>query len=235
MAANNEVGTLQPIAEVAKACSDVGAICHTDATQWLGRMPIDVTSWGVDLLSASAHKLHGPKGVGLLYVKAGIPIAEQQHGGGHQGGRRSGTVDVPGAIAFARALALTEQFSDWGYVKELRERLFEGLSNGAAPVKRISPKEDCLPNTLNVRFEGLDSEAMMASAPTVCFSAASACSHANPKPSHVLLAMGIDHEASGECLRFSLSQSTTVDEIDEAAKVLSEAARYVRSALEMTD
>ena len=96
MAANNEVGTLQPIAEIAEISHQVGAFVHTDATQWLGRMPINVGQWGVDLLSASAHKLHGPKGVGLLFSRSGLPLAGQQHGGGHQGGKRSGTVDVPG-------------------------------------------------------------------------------------------------------------------------------------------
>ena len=120
MAANNEVGTLQPIAEIAEACHQVGAFVHTDATQWLGRMSIDVSEWGVDLLSASAHKLHGPKGVGLLFAKSGLLLAEQQHGGGHQGGERSGTVDVPGAVAFARALqAASDQKGGWAVAMEM--------------------------------------------------------------------------------------------------------------------
>lgn len=232
MAANNEVGTLQPIADIAEACHQVGAFLHTDATQWLGRMPVNVSEWGVDLLSASAHKLHGPKGVGLLFSKAGLPLAEQHHGGGHQGGKRSGTVDVPGAVAFAQALQAASDQPDWCSVQILRERLFEGLSAEAAPVERISPVEGCLPNTLNLRFNGVDSEALMASAPTICCSPGSACSHAIPKPSHVLMSMGLDREAAGECLRFSLSQSTTAEDIDQAVELLSEAARYVRSVLE---
>lgn len=231
MAANNEVGTLQPIKEIADACRSVGAFFHTDATQWLGRIPLNVADWSVDLLSASAHKLHGPKGVGLLYVRAGVPIFEQQHGGGHQGGKRSGTIDVPGAVAFAKALDLAAKRSDWDQVIALRERLFEGLSRKASPVQRISPRDGCLPNTLNVRFNGVDSEALMASAPSICCSPGSACSHATPQPSHVLLAMGLGREAAGECLRFSLSQHTTVEEVDQAVAVLSEAAQYVRSAL----
>ncbi len=232
MAANNEVGTLQPIAEIAEACHQVGAFVHTDATQWLGRLPIDVSQWGVDLLSASAHKLHGPKGVGLLFAKSGLPLAEQQHGGGHQGGKRSGTVDVPGAVAFARALQAASDQPDWSSVQVLRDRLFEGLSASAAPVERISPADGCLPNTLNLRFNGVDSEALMASAPTICCSPGSACSHATPKPSHVLIAMGLDREAVRECLRFSLSQSTTAEDIDQAVELLSEAVGYVRSVLE---
>jgi len=232
MAANNEVGTLQPVAEVAQACKEVGAICHTDATQWLGRLPIDLAQWEVDLLSASAHKLHGPKGVGLLYTRAGLALAEQQHGGGHQGGKRSGTVDVPGAVAFARALALAFEHSDWETVRELRERLYAGLEQGAGPVERISPAESCLANTLNVRFKGVDSEALMASAPTICCSPGSACSHATHQPSHVLTAMGLDREAASECLRFSLSQATTAEEIDQAVTVLCDAANYVRSTLQ---
>lgn len=232
MAANNEVGTLQPISEIAQACHDVGAFCHTDATQWLGRMSINLAEWGVDLLSASAHKLHGPKGVGLLIARSGVPISEQQHGGGHQGGKRSGTVDVPRAVAFARALQVAEEYPDWEPVRALRERLYAGLVRHAAPIQRISPADECLANTLTLRFNGVDSEALMASAPTICCSAGSACSHATPRPSHVLLAMGLDREAAGECLRFSLSQATTAVEIDEAINVISEAVDYVRSALE---
>lgn len=232
MAANNEVGTLQPIAEVAQACRAVGAYSHTDATQLLGRIPINVASLGVDLLSASAHKLHGPKGIGVLYTRKGMSLAEQQHGGGHQGGKRSGTIDVPSTVAFARALALAAEHPDWQPVMELRERLFRGLQQGASPIERISPEEGCLPNTLNVRFKGIDAEALMASAPAICCSPGSACSHATPQPSHVLMAMGLDRDAAGECLRFSLSQATTAVEIDQAVRVLCEAAAYVRAALE---
>ncbi len=232
MAANNEVGTLQPIMEVADSCHQVGAFCHTDATQWLGRMPVSVAEWGVDLLSASAHKLHGPKGVGLLFARAGVPISEQQHGGGHQGGKRSGTVDVPRAIAFAKALQAAAEAPDWEPVRALKERLFTGLAQGADPVERVSPVDHCLANTLTIRFNGVDSEALMASAPTICCSPGSACSHATPRPSHVLTAMGLDRDAAGECLRFSLSQATTAAEIDQAVYVLSEAAGYVRSTLE---
>ncbi len=232
MAANNEVGTLQPIADVVQVCHQVGAYCHTDATQWLGRMPMNLAKWGVDLLSASAHKLHGPQGVGLLYSRTGLPLCAQQHGGGHQGGKRSGTVNVPGAVAFAQALQAAADQPDWSSVENLRERLFEGLVAMASPVERISPIEGCLPNTLNVRFTGVDSEALMASAPMICCSPGSACSHATPQPSHVLMAMGLDREAAGECLRFSLSQATTVEDIDQAIELLSEAASYVRSSLE---
>jgi cysteine desulfurase len=232
MAANNEVGTLQPIAEVAEACRTAGAYCHTDATQWCGRIPLNVREWDVDLLSASAHKLHGPKGVGILYARSGLPLAEQQHGGGHQGGKRSGTVDVPGAVAFARALDLASEHSDWHDVKELRERLFRGLEQSASPIERISPKEGCLPNTLNVRFNGVDCEALIASAPAICCSPGSACSHATPQPSHVLMAMGMERDAAGECLRFSFSQANTAAEVDQAVVLLSEATCYVRSLLE---
>jgi cysteine desulfurase len=232
MAANNEVGSLQPIAHVAEACHQVGAYCHTDATQWLGRMPVNLAEWGVDLLSASAHKLHGPKGVGLLFARAGISLSEQQHGGGHQGGKRSGTVNVPGAVAFARALQAAADQSDWDSVKALRERLFEGLSKSAGPIERISPEDDCLPNTLLLRFNGVDAEALMASAPSICCSPGSACSNATLLPSHVLIAMGLDRKAADECLRFSLSQANTTEEIDQAIKILAEACSYVRSMIQ---
>jgi cysteine desulfurase len=231
MAANNEVGTLQPISHVADACRQAGAYCHTDATQWLGRIPLRLAEWGVDLLSASAHKLHGPKGVGLLYVRTGISLSEQQHGGGHQGGKRSGTVNVPGAIAFARALQASADQPDWDSVQVLRERLFEGLAASAGPIERISPKDDCLPNTLLLRFNGVDSEALMASAPSICCSPGSACSHATLLPSHVLIAMGLNRKAAEECLRFSLSQANTKEEIDQAIRILAEACSYVRSTL----
>ena len=183
-------------------------------------------------MSASAHKLHGPKGVGLLFARSGVPIREQQHGGGHQGGKRSGTVDVPRAIAFAKALQAAADNPDWDHVQVLREKLFDGLTKQAGPVQRISPTADCLPNTLTVRFKGVDSEALIASSHTVCCSPGSACSHATPQPSHVLIAMGLDREAAGECLRFSLSQATTPAEIDQAIQVIAEAASYVRSTLQ---
>jgi cysteine desulfurase len=232
MAANNEVGTLQPIAEIADACHQVGAYCHTDATQWLGRIPINLADWGVDLMSASAHKLHGPKGVGLLFARKGLPLVSQLHGGGHQGGKRSGTVDVSGVIAFARALQLVSGNSDWETVRALRERLFEGLAGSAAPIERISPVDGCLPNTLNIRFNGVDSEALMAATPMICCSPGSACSHATPRPSHVLMAIGLNNSAARECLRFSLSNATTSAEVDQAIRLLSEAVAYVRHALE---
>ncbi len=232
MAANNEVGTLQPIQEVAQACHEYGAFLHSDATQWLGRLPLNVKKLGVDLLSASAHKLHGPKGVGLLFVRSGLSLCEQQKGGGHQGGRRSGTIDVPGVVAFAKALQVAGGQPDWTQVESLRERLFEGLSCKAGPVERVSPSNDCLPNTLNLRFRGIDSEALMAAAPLICCSPGSACSHATPQPSHVLMAIGMDRKAAGECLRFSLSQATTAGEIDQAIELLADAVGYVRSMLE---
>lgn len=234
MAANNEVGTLQPIAEIADTCHQVGAYFHTDATQWLGRIPIDLGDWGVDLMSASAHKLHGPKGVGLLFARLGLPLVEQLHGGGHQGGRRSGTVDVPAVIGFAKALQLVTSQSKWETVRSLREHLFEGLARSTAPVERISPADGCLPNTLNIRFNGVDSEALMAATPMICCSPGSACSHATPKPSHVLMAIGLGRGAARECLRFSLSNSTTEAEVDQAIRLLSEAVAYVRFALEET-
>lgn len=234
MAANNEVGTLQPITEIAEACHEVGAYFHTDATQWLGRIPVNVGRWGVDLMSASAHKLHGPKGIGLLFARAGLPLFEQLHGGGHQGGKRSGTIDVPAMVGFAKALQVAGENPDWEAVRALRERLFNGLAQSAAPVERISPPDECLPNTINVRFNGVDSEALIASTPMVCCSPGSACSHASPKPSHVLIAMGIGHEAAGECLRFSLSRSTTEEDIDKAIRFISEAVAYVRSTLKET-
>lgn len=232
MAANNEVGTLQPIEEVAQACHDFGAFFHSDATQWLGRLPLNVTKLGVDLLSASAHKLHGPKGVGLLFVRSGLSICEQQKGGGHQGGKRSGTVDVPGVVAFDKALQVAGDQPDWSQVESLRERLFEGLSRKAGPIERVSPSIGCLPNTLNLRFNGIDSEALMAAAPMICCSPGSACSHATPQPSHVLMAMGMDRRTASECLRLSLSKGTTVEEIDQAIELLSDAAGYVRSVLD---
>lgn len=231
MAANNEVGTIQPIHEVSKICREFGTLFHSDATQTLGKLPLDLGKLGVDLLSASAHKFHGPKGIGLLFARSGVSLLEQQKGGGHQGGRRSGTIDIAGTLALSKALELAHENPCWSEVESLRERLFKGLRDKVS-VERISPVLNCLPNTLSVRFCGIDSQALMASVPMVCCSSGSACSHSTPSPSHVLLAMGLDRQASDECLRFSLSQTTTPEEIDLTVDMLVDAVSYILSVMQ---
>lgn len=233
MAANNEVGTLQDISAIAAICHEAGAFMHTDATQWMGRALINLRSWSVDLLSASSHKLHGPKGIGILYVKRGTPVEGQIYGGGHQGGLRSGTADVPSVVGFAKAVELIPDHDTWKRVAQLREDLFNGLQMKLSKISRNSPLNNCLPNTLNVCFEGADSEAIMASAPEICCSPGSACSHAVPKPSHVLLAMGLDQNKASQSLRFSLSYMTTRAEIDQTIVAISAAVLYVRQEMEM--
>lgn len=231
MAANNETGTLAPLEAVVSIARRAGAYVHSDATQFIGRLPFEFAALDLDLAALSAHKMHGPKGAGALLVRRGVPVAEQIHGGGHERGLRSGTLNTPGIVGFGLAAELAAQrLNEAVEIARLRDRLqmelcrrLEGVSLNGHPTER-------LPNTLNLRFAGADAEAVMASMPQVACSSGSACSSAVPEPSHVLLAMGLDYEAADECLRFTLSRMTTEPEIDAAVEAIAAAVSYVRSA-----
>ncbi len=228
MLVNNEIGTVQPVAEIARLCHERGVVVHCDATQAPGKLEVDVRKLGVDLLSLSAHKFYGPKGVGLLYVRRQKPPLRLEpllHGGGQEAGLRSGTLNVPGIVGMAKALELAvhnlygERARQGALRDRLREQLFAAyprlLENGD-PAHRV-------PNTLNVSFVGVDSGSLVACLPRLAVSPASACATAKPKPSHVLLALGRTPEEANSALRFSLGRPTTPEEVEEAARMVAEA------------
>jgi cysteine desulfurase len=189
-------------------------------------------STSIDLVSISAHKMHGPKGVGALVARRGVPLSPLVFGGGQERGLRSGTLNTPGIVGLGVAAELAlGLFDDVGRVSRLRDGLQLGLETLLPDVELNGHPMQRLPNTVNLRFVGADAEAVMASLRQVLCSSGSACSSAVPSPSHVLLAMGLDYEAAGESLRFSLSRFTTDDEIAIAVQDVAQAVAYVRHAL----
>jgi len=223
--ANHEVGTIQPLAELVRVCRQRGVLVHTDATQALGQLDVNVDRLDVDLLSFSAHKIYGPKGIGALYVRRRgrrVRLASQIDGGGQQGGLRSGTLDVPGVIGIAKALELCRQSMPDEPVRlaALRNRLAEGLAKFARDFAINGPPLDDpslrLPQNLNCRLGGVDGPAIMAATPQVAISAGAACSSAQPEPSHVLRALGLDADQIRSSLRFGLGRFNDEAQIDAA-------------------
>jgi len=231
MHANNEIGTIQPIAEIARHVRDHGAIFHADATQTLGALPVDVDALGVDLLSASAHKRYGPKGVGLLYIRQGTPIAPLLYGGAHERGRRAGTENVPGIVGFAKALtvALARRTTESERLAALRERFFAGLLavDGA---RRNGHARQRLPNNVNVSFSGCDSESLLMALDMrgIAASSGSACTAGSLEPSHVLTAIGLPPAAAAGTIRLSLGRDTTEADVDETITALLEIVPAIR-------
>ena len=230
MLANNEIGVLQPVGRIAALCRDRGVPCHTDAAQAVGKIPVQAASLGVDLLSLSAHKFYGPKGVGALFVRHGRPrlrLAPLQHGGGHEGGLRSGTLPVPLIVGMACALELcAEELELEGErLRELRDRLWSRLSRELPGVRRNGHLLERLPGNLSVTLEGVDVDRLLLALPDVAISSGSACSTANPAPSHVLLALGLSPAQARSSLRIGLGRGTTQEDVDQAARRIVEEAR----------
>lgn len=231
MAANNETGVVQPIAAIAKAVHEAGALFHTDAVQAVGHIPLDAQAQGIDLLSISAHKFHGPKGAGALACR--LPQGAQPIivGGGQERGHRAGTENVPGIVGLAAALreACASLDDDAARVASLRDRLQGRLAAipGAHVIGADAPR---VPGILNVCFEGLDHQTLLPllDARGICASAGSACSAGAVQPSHVLRAMGISDDLAHGSLRFSLSVDTTADEVDAAASAVEEVVASLR-------
>lgn len=232
MAANNEIGVLQPTREIGRLVREAGAIFHVDAAQALGKIPIDVEKDNIDLLSATAHKLYGPKGCGALYVRRRgrrVEIEPQMDGGGHERGMRSGTLNAPGIVGFGAACALcAERMEDESArLLALRDRLFEGL--GAIGGVRLNGAEQPrLSHNLNVSFEGVDGESMLMGLDDVAVSSGSACTSAEPQPSHVLRAIGVPDKLAHASLRFGLHRWTTADDIDYAIEKVGRVVRRLR-------
>jgi cysteine desulfurase len=235
MAANNEVGTLNPIAAIGRLCHDRGILFHTDATQAVGKVPLAVQEAGIDLLSLSAHKIYGPKGVGALYVRRRDPqvrLAPLFDGGGHERGVRSGTVPVPLVVGLgaAAALAAQEREVEAPRLRALRDRLHAGLAARLPGVRLNGHPEERLPGNLNLSFDGVDGEALMMSLRDVAVSSGAACTSAQPEPSHVLRAMGVPEDLARASLRFGLGRFTTVEEIDFATAAVADAVARLRGA-----
>lgn len=230
-AANNEIGTLPPLRAIAEIAHARGALLHSDAAQAVGRVDLDVERDGIDLLSISAHKLYGPKGVGALYVRRDHQrlLSAVIDGGGHEGGLRSGTLNVPGVVGLGVAceLASRERVTEAARLATLRDRFFARLRDLLDDVELNGPATR-LPGNLNLRFPGVDSEALMANCPGLAFSAGSACSAATPTPSHVLLAIGLTEEAAGQSARFGLGRLTSAEDVDTAVEQLATAVARIR-------
>ena len=231
MFANNEIGTIQPIPEIGKVCREAGVLFHTDAVQAAGHLPIDVAAMDIDLLSLSAHKFHGPKGVGVLYARRGIPLVNVIYGGAQERGKRAGTENIPGicgaAAAFAEACANLEKNA--AYLKPLRDKLIAGLT--AIPHTVLNGDPECrLPGNVNVCFEGIEGESLLLllDGKGIAASSGSACTSGSLDPSHVLLALGRPHEVAHGSLRLSLSEYNTPEEIDYILAVLPGIVRYLR-------
>jgi len=237
MLANNEIGTIQPIAEIGEIARSKKIVFHTDAVQGVGQIPIDVNALNVDLLSLSSHKFSGPKGVGALYIRKGTRIAPFMHGGAQEKRRRAGTENVPAIVglgmAIERAVALMPEKTE--RIIRLRERLVTGL--GAIPASRLNghPKER-LPNNVNFIFEYIEGESilLLLNAHGIAASTGSACTSASLDPSHVLLACGIPHEVAHGSLRLTLGEETTEEEIDYVLEIVPKVVQRLRDMSPLT-
>lgn len=234
MAANNEIGVLQPLAALAAACRARGVWFHTDAVQAAGHVPIDVEALGVDLASFSAHKLYGPKGVGALYVRRSprVTIEPQVVGGGQEQGLRAGTLNVPGIVGFGAAAAIARDglATEMPRLSALRDRLLAGLQRHLDGVAVSGSLTERLPHNLHVRFAGVDGEALMTSlADEVAVSSGAACASGGREPSHVMTALGVDAVQRWSAVRFGLGRGTTADDIDRAISCVVESVRRLRA------
>ena len=232
MYANNEIGTIQPIAEIGRVCRERGVLFHTDAVQAAGHLPIDVRAQNIDLLSLSAHKFHGPKGVGALYARRGIALTNLIEGGAQERGRRAGTENTAGIAGMAAALdeAARNMERDSAKMTALRDRLIAGLSQ--IPHSALNgDAERRLPGNVSFCFEGIEGESLLLLLDDkgVCASSGSACTSGSLDPSHVLLAIGRPHEVAHGSLRLTLSGETSEEDIDYTIKAVTEVVAYLRS------
>ena len=231
MYANNETGAIQPIREIGALCRKHGILFHTDAVQAAGHLTIDVQRDNIDMLSLSAHKFHGPKGIGLLFANSNIQLTSLIRGGGQERGKRAGTENLPGIIGLAAALkdAQENMQANTAYITGLRDALRNGLDKIDSASFNGS-REHCLPGTVNYSFQGVNGEALLSllSNEGICCSSGSACSAGSLEPSHVLLALGLSHETAQSALRFSLCEYNTMDEVQTIITKVTEAVNRLR-------
>jgi cysteine desulfurase len=221
MHGNNEIGTIQPVAEIGKICKEKGVLFHTDAVQSVGRIPVDVQAMNIDLLSMSAHKIYGPKGIGALYVRRKNPrvrLAPIVFGGGHERGMRSGTLNVPGIVGFGEACAIARREMDAEYtrVSALRDRLHKGLQKELDELHLNGHPTERLPGNLNISFAYVEGEALMMGFKDLAVSSGSACTSASLEPSYVLRATHTPEELAHSSIRYGLGRFTTEADIDYA-------------------
>lgn len=231
MYANNETGAIQPIREIGALCRKRGVIFHTDAVQAAGHLTINVQRDNIDMLSLSAHKFHGPKGIGLLFAKSNIQLTSLIRGGGQERGKRAGSENLPSIIGLATALKDAQEHmqQNTAYITGLRDALRNGLDkiDGAG---FNGSREHCLPGTVNYSFQGVNGETLLSllSNEGICCSSGSACSAGSLEPSHVLLALGLSHETAKSALRFSLCEYNTMDEVQTIITKVTEAVNRLR-------
>ena len=232
MFANNEVGTINPIAEIGKICRDKGVLFHTDAVQATGHVPVDVVEMNIDLMAISAHKFHGPKGVGVLYIRKGVRIPSLIIGGGQEKKRRAGTENVPGIVGLATALKLANEHMAENAVKvgALRDKLLKGIADTIPDVRLNGHPTNRLPNNVNYSIRYIEGESilLMLDINGIAASSGSACTSGSLDPSHVLLAMGLPHEIAHGSLRLTLSEFTTEEEIDYVLDLLPQIIQRLR-------
>ncbi|MHB8104552.1 MAG: cysteine desulfurase NifS [Dehalococcoidales bacterium] len=238
MHANNEIGTIQPLAEIGKIAHEAGVLFHTDAVQTVGHIPVDVNELGVDLLSISAHKLHGPKGIGALYIRKETKITPFVHGGGQEAGRRAGTENVSGIVGLGKAAEIAHREMDEeamrltglrnNFIAELQKSI-DNISLNGHPVKR-------LPNNINISVSFVEGESMVLNLDMqgICASAGSACASGNLEPSHVLIAIGCSHEQAQGSLRFTLGKWTSEEELNKVLDVLPPIVKKLRAMSPLT-
>ena len=231
MTANNEIGTIQPIREIGAVCRRRGVLFHTDAVQAVGHIPLDVNADNIDMLSASAHKFHGPKGVGFLYAKKGVRLANLIEGGAQERGKRAGTENVPGIAAMAAALTEIhgKMEANTAHLTAMRDRLIDGLSQIPHAALNGDAKKR-LPGNVNFCFEGIEGESLLLLLDDkgICASSGSACTSGSLDPSHVLLAIGRVHDVAHGSLRLSIAEDVTEEEIDYIVTSVREVVEYLR-------
>lgn len=231
MLANNEVGTLQPVAEIGAICRERKVLFHTDATQAVGKIPVDTESLQADLLSMSAHKMYGPKGVGALYVRRRVRLEPIFDGGGHERGLRSGTLPVPGIVGFGAACdwCSREMTEEAERCRAMRDRLHDGLLKNLDEVARNGHRERCLPGTLNLSFANVQGEALLMALKNVAVSSGSACTSASVEPSYVLRAMGVADDLAHSSIRFGLGRFNTKEEVEFTIEEVTRVVRRLRA------
>lgn len=233
MAANNETGAVQPLREIVAAASERGVLVHTDAVQAIGKVEVDVDKLGVDLLSLSAHKLYGPKGVGALYVRRGTPLLSPMSGGHHERGVRAGTENVAGAVGLGEALVLATEnrAEEMERLARLRDRLERGLQERIDDARVNSGEVERVANTTNLSFRAVDGEAILLHLDLrgICASTGSACATDSPEPSHVLQGMGLEPRLAQGTIRFSLGHDSTQEEVERTIEAMAEIVKSLRA------
>ena len=236
-AANNEIGTLQAVSDIAELAHSKGAMVHCDAVQAVGRIPVDMMTWDVDLMSLNAHKLYGPKGIGALYIRGGrqaLPLLPLMFGGGQEDGLRPGTLNVPAIVGFGEACRLASEVlpAEASRISTLRDRFESRLLDQYKSVRRNGALDCRLPGNTSLTFPGIDADALIARLPELALSTGSACTSGSPDPSHVLRALGLTRAEAYQTLRIGVGRYTTADQVDTAANQIVDALTAIEALLD---